>query len=399
MTNREPARSMRFASALAMPPEADALAQSLLQPLEGGPVDLVLLFLAGLDLDAGLALTERLRQALQPRVFLACTAEGVIGAETEVEEQPAASAIAARLPGVELIPFDVTPAQWPHVLDDPAEFGRAFNFPPDSRLVFFLADPFTTPIDAVLAAFNQRRPGLPLAGGLASGAPRPGYNLVIRDERVLNGGAVGVALAGAVDVDIVVSQGCRPVGPAFVVTAAENNLIYSLAHESPVAQIQNLYADLTAEEQQLLQNGLFIGRALPAEADAEEDLGRGDFLVRGVLGVERQTGALAVGDQVAAGETIQFHVRDAATAQEDLELLLTPHTFGEPPAGAVLFSCNGRGTRLFDHPNGDISVITAALGVRPLAGFFCAGELGPVRGHNCLHGQTASLVLLRPRSA
>lgn len=389
---------MRFASVLSTQPDAVALARELRRQLDGEPADLTILFLAGLDLEAGLALADGLRLALGPRVFLACTAEGVIGAEAEIEGQPAASVIAARLPEVSLSPFDVTPAQWRAALASPQEFGRLFAFPPDTRAVLLLADPFSTPMDAVLAAFNEQLPGVPLAGGLASGASRPGYNLVIRDDRALNGGAVGVALAGALEVDIVVSQGCRPVGPPFVVTAAEDNLIRSLEHEPPVAQIQSLYADLSAEDQALLQNGLFIGRAIRAGGEAEA-LGRGDFLVRGVLGVERQTGALAVGDQMQAGETVQFQVRDAATAQEDLELLLAPQTFGEPPAGVFLFSCNGRGTRLYDHPNGDIRVVTATLGVRPLAGFFCAGEIGPVSGRNFLHGQTASLVLIRPRPA
>ncbi len=389
---------MRFASTLSTPPEAAALIHNLRQQLEGRPAHLLVLFLSRLELDAAQALADEVRAALAPEVMLACTAEGVIGAEAEVEQRPAVSALAAHLPGVTLAPFEVRASQWPALLADAPALPHALGLPADSQAVLLLADPFSTPMEAVLEAFNTALPGVPLLGGCASGASRPGYNLLIGPAHSLNGGAVGVALAGALTVEVVVSQGCRPVGAPFTVTAAEDNLIHSLEYQSPVEQIQTMYTTLPPEDQRLLQNGLFIGRAVRAAAPGET-LGRGDFLVRGVLGVERQTGALAVGDVIRTGETIQFQVRDAETAREDLELLLVPHTFGEPPAGLLLFSCNGRGTRLFEEPDGDIRIVTNALGVQPLAGFFCAGELGAVAGQNFLHSHTASLALIRPAAA
>ncbi len=389
---------MQFASSLALPPALPTVAPDLRRQLGGQAPDLVVAFVAGFDMSTALGLIQDLRAALQPAVFLACTAEGVIGAEHEVEQQPAVSVVGACLPGVTLRAFDLPPSRWPALLADPPEFESALALPAETQALLLLADPFSTPIEEALHVLNALRPGLPVIGGLASGAARPGYNVLACNEHILNGGAVGVALAGALTVDVVVSQGCRPVGQPFTVTAADHNWIHGLENQSPVEQVQTLYASLAPEEQSLMQNGLFIGRAIRPEAGADE-LGRGDFLVRGVLGVERQTGSLAIADRVQPGETIQFHVRDAATAREDLELLLVPHTFGEPPAGALLFSCNGRGTRLFEGPDGDIGTVTEALGVRPLAGFFCAGELGPVGGRNCLHGQTASLALFRPRPA
>lgn len=386
---------MRFASALATPPAAPRVVEDLGRQLDGRAPDLLMLFLAGLELDDALALVEAVRAALTPRVCLACSAEGVIGAEAEIEQRPAVSALAAHLPGVTLTPFEVRPAQWPTLLADAAHFESGLGLPADSRAVLFLGDPYTTPIDAVLEAFNTFLPGVPLVGGMASGGSRPGYNLLVHDEHGLNGGAVGVALGGPLTVDLVVSQGCRPVGAPFTVTAAESNLIHSLENQSPVEQIQTMYSQLPPADQRLLQNGLFIGRAVRPEAGVEE-LGRGDFLVRGVMGVDRHTGALVVADTIRAGETVQFQVRDAETAREDLELLLTPQAWGEPPAGVLLFSCNGRGTRLFEQPNGDIRILTDTLGVQPLAGFFCAGELGAVAGRNYLHSHTASLALFRP---
>ncbi len=384
---------MHFASALLTQFDSEAAVPELAAELRGrlgeAAIDLAVVFTSGLSGLEAIKVIEALRMALEARVFLACTAEGVIGAEHEVERRPAASVLAAALPGVTLTPLEIRPAHWSALIADPATVGVQAA----ARLIVLLADPFSTPMDEVLTAFNHLRPGVPVIGGMASGARRPGENVLVCDERVLTAGAVGVALSGAFEADVIVSQGCRPVGQPFRVTAADRNLIRSLEGQPSVEQVRALYTQLSPEEQALMQNGLFIGRAVTPEVEAP---GRGDFLIRGVMGIERETGALAIGDVVPEGETVQFQVMDAATAQEDLELLLAPHAFADPPAGALLFSCNGRGTHLYNAPDGDIRVIGAALGPVPLAGFFCAGELGPIGGRNFLHGHTASLVLFRP---
>jgi len=155
---------------------------------------------------------------------------------------------------------------------------------------------------------------------------------------------------------------------------------------------QALVDDLDEEDRDLLQNGLFIGRAIDSK---KESLGRGDFLVRGVMGVDGNSGSIAIGDTIVAGERVQFHLRDARTAREDLEMMLSPQSLFGAPSGALLFSCNGRGTRLYDEPDGDISAITGCFRGLDVAGFFCAGEIGPIGGKNFLHGHTASLALIR----
>jgi len=228
---------------------------------------------------------------------------------------------------------------------------------------------------------------------MASGALRPLGNTLFVNDRLTQQGAVGVALSGALEVNVVVSQGCRPIWRPFRITAAHRNVILGLEGRPPLAWLQELIPELPEEDRLLLQNGLFVGRAIKPQT---ETLGRGDFLIRGVMGVDQDSGAIAIGDSVIEGETIQFHLRDALTAQEDLEMMLIPQMFRDPPSGGLLFSCNGRGTRLYDHPDGDISVIQRSLENIHLAGFFCAGEIGPIGGANFLHGHTASLVLFRP---
>jgi small ligand-binding sensory domain FIST len=209
---------------------------------------------------------------------------------------------------------------------------------------------------------------------------------------------VGVAICGPIEIDVIVSQGCRPIGKPLRVTKCTQNRIITLDDRPPIEVIQEMVDQLPERDQALMREGLYIGRAIHLKS-SDSEFGRGDFLIRGVLGGDQHTGAIVIGDVPEEGEWVQFHVRDAATAEEDLEMMLAPQTFYDPPAGGLLFSCNGRGSRLFDHPNGDVRIIQNALGgdvMVPLAGFFCGGEFGPVSKRNFLHSHTASLALFRP---
>lgn len=395
---------MRFASATTTERDMDraacALADEICAQIDTPAVDFAMAFFSADFASVAPAGADRLYTALNPRVLVGCTGEGVIGKDQEIENKSAISIVAARLPGVNLVPFSLNADDW-DALADGARFRDLVSAPGDTRLIVLIADPFSTPMDAVLDAFNVHYAGIPLIGGMASGAEQgfgsaqPAGNALLLNDRAFASGAVGVALAGDLEIDIVVSQGCRPFGRTFTVTEAKDNVIVSLEGESPLKHIQNLVAQLSEEDQALLKNGLFVGRAIES---ARGSLGRGDFLIRSLIGVDRESGAIGVGDYIRAGETIRFHLRDQRTAEEDLEMLLTPQALDAPPSGALLFSCNGRGTRLYDHPNGDISTIQNILGGVNLAGFFAAGEIGPIGGKNFLHGHTASLALFRPRS-
>lgn len=391
---------MLFASASATGTDEDELLRALLeqiQPIfapEAAP-DLVIAFISSPLTPVAARLSASLHAALSPGVLLACTSEGVIDREQEIEGQPAVALTAASLPGVSARPFhlQVSGNDRHRLLLNPESFRQLVAAPADTRVFILLGDPFSTPMDDILQAFNSAYPGIPVVGGMASGALRPLGNVLALNDSHSHEGAVGVALGGELDIDVVVSQGCRPIWQPFRVEAAHRNVILSLQGRPPLAWIQDLIPGLSEEDRALLQNGLFIGRALK---HGQEGFGRGDFLIRGVIGIDQSTGAIAIGDSVMEGETIQFHLRDAFTAQEDLEMMLIPQMFRPPAAGGLLFTCNGRGTRLYNHPNGDISIIQRSLENRHLAGFFCAGEIGPIGGENFLHGHTASLVLFRP---
>lgn len=390
--------TMQFASATTTERGIDSAVESLIRQIrttnDFAACDLAFVFISSHFSPVAPFIADRLRDELQPRVLIGCTGEGVIGKEHELEKLPAITLIAARLPGIELYPFVLDRDDWDGLEDD-AHFCELLTAPPDARLFLMIGDPYSAPIDRLLDAFNSCYAGVPIVGGMASGAPNPGGNTLILNDRAFNAGAVGVALAGNFDFDVIVSQGCRPFGKTYTVTESNNNVILGLDYQSPVALIEDLIEQLSDADRELLKNGLFVGRAVRRDPDA---LGRGDFLIRSFMGASREVGAIAVGDYIHTGDVIQFHLRDQNAATEDLEMLLMPQTLDAPPSGGLLFSCNGRGTRLYDHPNGDISTIQALLGNVNVAGFFCAGELGPIGGKNFLHGHTASMVLFRPRS-
>ena len=388
---------MIFTSAASASKDVDEAVEELASRIHGdlglAGVDLAVVFYSPHFAPAAGILGRSLKAALRPGVLLGCMGEGVIGGGHEIERRPAITVTAGRLPGVAMKPIEFSAGGWSSLLGDMEAFHEAVGASDETRLFILLADPFSTPMEPLLDAFNTAYPGIPMIGGMASGAPRPRTESLLMGDRALAGGAVAVALEGRIQADVIVSQGCRPIGRAFTVTSADENVIFSLEGDPPLHRIQEIINDLDEADRTVLENGLFVGRAM---APRDEHLGRGSFLIRGVMGVDRESGAVAVGDQIREGETVQFHLRDANTAREDLELMLTPQTILEKPRGGLLFSCNGRGIRLFDHPDGDVGTVLNLLGKLQIGGFFCAGEIGPVGGRNFLHGHTACLALFRP---
>jgi small ligand-binding sensory domain FIST len=323
---------------------------------------------------------------LHPLVLLGCAAESIVGPHREVERTAAVSLFAARTGP--LLPMAL------HAGPSPGGDGIVVSGWPDDvafapQALLLVADPFTFPTEPFLDWVATRYPGLPVIGGMASAAQAPGGNRLAVGRHVKTSGAVGALLGPGVAVETVVSQGCRPFGQPLVVTRADGNLILELAGTPALERlVAQAHGALTEEEVALLEmGGLQIGRVID---EHRESFGRGDFLLRGVLGADRRTGALAVGDVMPVGTTVQFHLRDARTADEDLHVLLKGHQAD----GALVFTCNGRGSRLFDEPHHDARVLSDLLGPVPLAGFFAAGEIGPVGGHNFVHGFTASMALL-----
>jgi len=333
-----------------------------------------------------------LQQAVGAKHLLGCTGESLIAGPHELEGGPALVVWLAALPEAELHPFTLSWEEtaeggtflgWPHSLPEP--------WPADGALLL-LGDPFSFPAEELLKRLNEDQAGVPVVGGMASGGLGPGENRLYLDGQTLAQGAVAVLLRGAFRIRPVTSQGCRPIGRTFVITKAHANVIEQLGGQPALARLQEIFQGLTPDEQQLVRRGLHVGRVFN---EFQGQFKRGDFLMRNVMGFDTQRGAIAIGDYVRVGQTVQFHIRDEASADEDLRELLQAARSSGPhaPAGALVFSCNGRGTRMFSQPDHDASVLQEVYGNLPVAGFFAQGELGPIGGRNYLHGFTASVVL------
>jgi small ligand-binding sensory domain FIST len=389
---------MRFHSALSEHESTAVAADEVVASVRAGlgDPDVLFVFFTPHHRDEADALVEKLWLELDPQAMVGCSGEGVIGAGKEVEDSPGLAVLAARLPGVRVHPFHIAREEWRELLTDRESLKERLGAGEQTRALVAMGDPFSTPAIQLLPMLDEVSPGVPVIGGMASAGRTPGENVLIRNDGTYDEGMVGVCFSGdALDVQTVVSQGCRPFGKNYVVTKAQQNVIQTLGGKPALQALRDAIMDMPVEDRELLQKGLFVGRAI---SEYKEKFGRGDFLVRNVMSVDNESGAVAVGDYVRVGQTVQFHVRDAATATEDLNLMLEQAKSDRPDAaaGGLLFSCNGRGTRLFSEPCHDVSAAAEALPGAPIAGFFAAGELGPVGNRNFIHGHTASFAVFRP---
>ena len=382
---------MKAAGALVVaadPEEAGRLAvREALASLGDSAPSFGVLFASADFLRSAEALVRAVAAQTGPLPLIGCVAESVVGGGREVESGPAVSLwLAAELGAVETFAMEFirTPSGG-------AVGGYRFD-PGRTGVHLMICDPFTFPADVLMAHLNERVAGTVVMGGLASGGLALRQSVLFLDGRVTSNGAVGAYLPEA-EVHTLVSQGCRPVGEPYTITQAEGNMIHGLGGRPPLERLQELAAALPARDQELLARGLHVGMAIN-EYQAERH--QGDFLIRSVIGAEQQSGAIVVGDDVEVGQTLQFQVRDADSADADLRRTLRAEIAaldGRRAAGALLFTCNGRGSRLFAEPDHDAGLIATMLGGIPVAGLSCAGELGPVAGRNYLHGFTASIAL------
>jgi small ligand-binding sensory domain FIST len=390
---------VRFASSLSTHPvTAHATGEVIGQVIEqvGRHPDLAVLFVTRPHAGALEEAADAVCRLLEPTLLIGCAAESVVGNQREIEQTEAVSLWAALTgPIVPVRLWTEFGPEFERDEDDDAGPGRPIpvivgwpdHLPFEPQALILLADPYSFAVDLLLRGLANEHPRLPVIGGMASAAHGPGGNRLALNETVFTDGAVGVLIGPGVTVSSVVSQGCRPIGRPLAVTRTEGNIIYELAGQPALQRLLQMAKEGMSERDiELINQGLHMGIVID---EHKIDFARGDFLIRNVVGADRANGAIAIGDAVEVGTTVQFHVRDAEAADEELrELLADRHA-----DGVLLFTCNGRGTRLFTKPDHDAGVVGDLLGEPPVAGFFAAGELGPVGGRNFVHGFTASMAL------
>ncbi len=397
---------MQWANALSTRPSLEAAVADAVEraaSLLKAPADLALVFISSAFTSEYPRLLPLLQERLsETTVIIGCGGGGIIGMTQEgqmqeLENSPALSLTLAHLPGVSVKGFHVVAEELPDLDSPPDTWIDLIGVSPANQPQFILlSDPFSSGINDLLQGLDFAYPGSVTVGGQASGSSMPGRSGLFCNNRLYRSGMVGVAMSGDIVLETIVAQGCRPIGKPYVVSKGERNIVLELDERSPLEVLRDLIESLSDADRQLAEHSLFIG---VVRNEFKQDLEQGDFLIRNLLGVDPKVGAIAIGDRVRSGQRIQFHLRDAQTSAEDLEWLLQRYqkqTQAHPTAaGALMFSCLGRGEGLYGQPNFDSQLFSRYLSDIPLGGFFCGGEIGPVGGSTFLHGYTSVFGICR----
>lgn len=406
--------SMQWVSALSTRPSLEAaikdVAEQAQHQLQASP-DLAFVFISSAFASEYSRLVPLLQEVLTVPTLIGCSGGGVVGVDAgghiqEVEGRAALSLTLAHLPGVSVQAFHLLPEDLPDLDSPPDAWIDAIGVPVQDQPQFVLfASPTSPGVSELLQGLDFAYPGCIKVGGLASVNSLSGTSGLFCNDHHYEDGIVGVALSGNLIMETIVAQGCRPIGQPYRVAAAERNILTQLEEQTgeescgltrtPLEVLQGLFQELNESDRALAQHSLFVG---VAQSAFKQNLEQGDFLIRNLLGVDPRTGAIAVGDRIRIGQRIQFHLRDADASAEDLRTLLARYQLqngAASPAGALMFSCMGRGAGLYEQPNFDSQLFTQHVHGVPLSGFFCNGEIGPVGGTTFLHGYTSVFGICR----
>lgn len=366
-----------------------AAADRLLEALGGSEPDLVMAFVSSQHLAQFPALPGLLRREFEAAQLCASLGVSVIGGGHELEDQPALSLVGAILPGVHIHGVHLEHQTTPPTYAERSLWDGALGLGGvEPECMLLLADAFSFVAEPFLKGLDRHFPHAVKMGGLTSGTEQPGAPCLLLNDKVYHSGCVCLALSGNLQVDTLVAQGCRPIGDPMFANATHENLILELDGKVPREVLTDLYQHIKRGDRKLFTEALFIGLAMEPQ---REQYQAGDFLIRTILGLDPDTGALLINTHIPAHSVVQLHLRDAVTSAQDLELLLSRYrdSHATQPVAALLFSCLGRGAEFYGHADHDSNAFKQRLGDVPLGGLFCNGEIGPVRGATHLHGYTS----------
>ncbi|MBL4889339.1 MAG: FIST C-terminal domain-containing protein [Candidatus Lindowbacteria bacterium] len=393
---------MKWASSLSTDKELSACvekaAASILSKLGPEEIDLLTVFISPHFAESYHNLHALLEEHLPHQVLLGCSAEGIVGGGKEWEHKPGISVTAASLPDVEILSFHSPTTDLPDLDSSPRVWHDWLDLNPDAVNCFILlGDPFSFDADSVLSGLDFAYPHAAKIGGLASGAGQPGGNRLYVDGGMEDKGMALLALGGNIEVDTIVAQGCRPIGKSLCITKCQGNLLQAIDGQPPLAYLQKLAEELTDYDRPLINTSLFLGIQISDTNPGDRST---EFLIRNLMGLSHETGGIAIGATLQEGQTVQFHLRDKQMSAKDLSVHLDRYAEdnnSKSAAGALLFSCLGRGEYLYGEPDHDTGLFHDKLGAIPLGGFFCNGEIGPVGDKTFIHGYTSSFGIFREK--
>lgn len=374
-------------------------AEQVFKGLDRQEPDLILAFVSREHAGEFDALGGLLAREFEGAFVFGCCAASVVGGGKEIEDRSALSLTAAILPNVQLAGTHLETAQVPPVFAERRFWEDALHVPAGAEPCFLLlADPFSFETDAFLKGLDRAFPGSAKIGGLASGGNQPGSSALYLNGTVHHSGMVALAMTGDIELRTALAQGSRPIGDPMFVTSAHDNLVRELDGRVPRDILSDVFEQLPPADRKLFGDALFIGLAT---SHNRSQYGAGDFLVRSILGLDPQSGALWVGGRVQTNSVAQLHLRDALSAAQDVERILRAQrqaSADSNPAGALMFSCVSRGAHFYGQPDHDSNAFRRIVGDVPIGGFFCGGEIGQIQGATHLHGHTSVFGTFAPRA-
>ncbi len=371
-------------------------AAGIFKELDRREPDLVIAFISREHSAQFEVFPELLAREFESAFVVGCCGDGVIGGGKEVENHPALALTAAVLPEVQIFGTHLESSQLPPVYAERSLWEDALRVRAADKPQFLVfGDPFSFD-ENYLQGLDRAYPHSRKVGGLASGGKHAGSTALYLGKRMHRSGVVTLALTGNIQIDPIVAQGCRPIGEPMFVTAAHENLIRELDGRMPRDVLADVFEKLDADDRELFSQALALGLAI---APGRSEYAPGDFLVRTVLGMDPQSGALWVNGQMKEHGVVQFHVRDAAASAQDLERSLVAYQSAArraSPSAALLFSCHGRGATLYGQADHDSNAFRRVIGDVPVGGLFCSGEIGPLQNTTFLHSHSSSFGAIRP---
>ena len=371
----------------------ESWAEELRKQLIDEKVTLGLIFLTPPLFEHAHKVMEIIRVHARVPLLMGCSSHGVIINGEEIEQRGGMALSLFHLPGADLRAFALNADQVNNLEEDDSLLKLTGGSENENNGWLLFADPFHLRSDKWLDAWNTAYAPKPIVGGLASSNPGEHQTFLYLDGTIFDEGVVALSVGGDVALKSIISQGCTPIGETWTITQVEENIIHKIGNRPAFDLLVDTLNDLPDEIKARANRNLFTGLVID---EYREDFGRGDFLIRNLIGGDPKKGSIAIGAYPRVGQTIQFQLRDAQAASEDMDemLLSAKNNLADTTIyGACLCSCNGRGEGLFGQPNHDAGLVQKHLGPMPLNGFFCNGEIGPVGDNSYLHGYTASLAL------
>ncbi len=346
---------MRWASILSEERESEAAALDasarLRSELDTDP-DLVIAFASSHHASSYDTIASTLTRELGGAILIGCSGQSVIGGGHELESRVGLALTGATLPDVAIHPFGLDEDGLPPLNAAPAAWHERIGVDPEARPHFLLlADAFGFDSEHFIRGMDQAYPASIKLGGVASGGQQPGQHALWFGAETRRSGIVGVGLSGNLVIDPVVAQGCRPVGVPLFVTHCQDNVLQRLDGQPPVELVEELFEAASASDRELFRNSLFLGLEMQSD---QGEYAQGDFLIRNIIGIDPDDGALAIAAPLRQSQVVQFHLRDAKASAQDLERCLNRYNAevgGTKACGALLFSCLGRGVGLYGTPD------------------------------------------------